>query len=257
MTCTERGTQPRLRFNLTTLPSRVDASVAHKYLAFDIETAKDFPDNQDWRTVRPLGICCIATQIEGEQPKLWHGGQSNSPAPFMSQSEVQDLVAYLLQQTQQGLILLTWNGASFDFEILAEESGLRTECSALAMDHVDMMFHFFCDRGYPLSLQTASEGMGLPGKSGGVSGVEAPKLWREGCFDAVLRYVAQDVTLNIALARACEQRRRLSWTSKRGRPMQLSLPGGWLKVRDAIRLPKPDTTGMNIRMSRSEMVRWM
>ena len=37
--------------------------MSRKFLAFDVETAKQFPgDFSDWRKHRPLGICCAAVQ---------------------------------------------------------------------------------------------------------------------------------------------------------------------------------------------------
>jgi hypothetical protein len=45
---------------------------------------------------------------------------------------------------------------------------------------VDMMFHVFCSLGYPVALDKAAQGMGLPGKPPGMSGFKAPKLWAQG-----------------------------------------------------------------------------
>ena len=231
--------------------------MSRKYLAFDLEIAKDIPEGGDWTGLRPLGISCLATQIEDEEPILWHSQQNGTPALCMTVADVQSVVNYLRQKAEEGLSLLTWNGLKFDFDILAEESHLPEACEALVASHVDMMFHVFCELGYPLGLDTASKGMGLPGKLDGMSGADAPKLWRAGQFDLVRRYAAQDVTSTIALARTCEQRRRLVWTSKRGRPMELPLANGWLDVRDAMRLPLPDTSWMDSPKPRSEFGCWM
>jgi hypothetical protein len=43
--------------------------------------------------------------------------------------------------------IVTWNGTGFDFDILAEESGMLAECKGLAVNHVDMMFHVLCRLG--------------------------------------------------------------------------------------------------------------
>ena len=49
--------------------------MARRYLAFDIETAKDVPgDDFNWRPHRPLGISCAATLRGGDTTcTLWHG----------------------------------------------------------------------------------------------------------------------------------------------------------------------------------------
>ena len=60
-----------------------------KYLAFDIETAKPWPDGADWTSYRPLGICCAATlPADADSPRLWHGVAGNDlPADRMSRQD--------------------------------------------------------------------------------------------------------------------------------------------------------------------------
>ena len=67
------------------------------------------------------------------------------------------------------------------------------ECRSLAKSHVDMMFHVLCQLGHGVGLDAAAKGMGLAGKSKGMSGAVAPVLWAEGRREEVLQYVAQDV----------------------------------------------------------------
>ncbi len=38
-----------------------------RYLAFDIETTKPFPEDHNWRSVRPMGIACAAACGTGDQ----------------------------------------------------------------------------------------------------------------------------------------------------------------------------------------------
>src|SRR6266498_1414356 len=97
---------------------------SRKYLAFDIETAKELPgDFALWRHHRPLGICCAATCASDVEPKLWHSRtEAGKPARRMTQADAQMLVAHLTIMASQGYTILTWNGASFDFDVLAEES---------------------------------------------------------------------------------------------------------------------------------------
>ncbi len=104
----------------------------------------------------------------------------------MSRAEAQGLVHDLAQFVEDGYTLLTWNGVGFDFNILAEESGLQVECERLALAHVDMMFHVVCSRGFPLALDKVAQGMGLPGKRSGMSGSKAPALWASGHQTEVL-----------------------------------------------------------------------
>jgi hypothetical protein len=231
----------------------------HKYLAFDLEIAKIMSDDAgDLKTYRPLGITCAAALLDDADPVIWHGETaSGAAADQMARSEAQDVVRYLQGAVERGRTLLTWNGVGFDFDILAEESGMLTECRQLAVDHVDMMFHLFCLQGYPLGLDKAAKGMGLAGKPAGMSGALAPPMWAAGQRQEVLQYLEEDVRTTLALAKAVEEQGALRWVSQRGKPMELRLPHGWLTVRQAMALSSPDTSWMPNPWPRSKFTGWL
>jgi hypothetical protein len=231
-----------------------------KYLAFDIETATILPDvASDWLRHRPLGISCAATLANDEtSPRVWHGKTAEgSPAGRMQQHEAAQLVEYLARMTSDGYRILTWNGLAFDFNILAEESAKRDVCRRLAWDHVDMMFHVFCMQGFRVALDKAAQGMGLPGKTEGMSGILAPQLWAEGRHQEVLDYVGQDVRVTLSLAQKCQQSRRFRWVTQKGTRQSLDLTDGWLPAKAAYLLPKPDTSWMRNPASRDEFIAWL
>jgi hypothetical protein len=234
--------------------------MANRYLAFDIETAKDVPgDDFNWRPHRPLGISCAATLAsDGTEPRLWLGrNQNGSPAPYMSREDAAELVQYLVGMVAAGFKILTWNGLSFDFDVLAEESGNSAHCKECSLSHIDMMFHVLCAKGYPVGLNKAAQGMGLPGKPPGMSGALAPQMWAQGQFDRVLAYVAQDVRATLQVAQACEQRRKLEWITRKGTRSFMLLPHGWLTVQEALRLPEPDTSWLSTTMPRRDFTAWL
>ena len=234
--------------------------MARQYLAFDIETAKDVPgDDFNWRPHRPLGISCAATLASNAgQPLLWYGKTRDGlPEKQMSSEDAQRLVQYLSNMAADGFRILTWNGLGFDFDILAEESGTAASCRECALTHVDMMFHVFCSLGYPVALDKAAQGMGLPGKPPGMSGFRAPKLWAQGHFNEVLGYVAQDVRTAMQIAQTCEQRRKFEWITRKGTKSSLPLTKGWLPVREALQLPEPDTSWMSTPLSRLDFTAWL
>ncbi len=177
----------------------------------------------------------------------------------MSQQDVTEMVHYLTTMADAGHTTLTWNGLGFDFDILAEESGMRAECKRLAFDlaHVDMMFHVFCQLGYPVGLDRAAKGMGLAGKTQGMDGALAPRLWAEGKQQQVLDYVAQDVRTTLALAQTCEERGHMRWITRRGSGKKMDLPSGWLTVREALALPEPDNSWMSNPWPRSKFTSWI
>ncbi|MHB8901072.1 MAG: ribonuclease H-like domain-containing protein [Thermoguttaceae bacterium] len=234
--------------------------MTRKYAAFDIETAADIPEAAtSWVSYRPLGITCAAVFPQDDaEPTVYHGkSPDGTPAPRMTQAEARQLVRQLENVVAEGYTLLTWNGLGFDFDILAEESGALAECRKLARDHVDMMFHIFCERGFPVALDKAAEAMGIPGKPAGMSGLLAPRLWAQGRHDEVLDYVAQDVHLARDIALQCEKKGRFQWMTARGKRSVLPLPRGWLTVAEALQIPPPDTSWMSSPISRHRFTSWL
>ncbi len=78
-------------------------------------------------------------------------------------TNVLELVHDLQKLVKNGYTLLTWNGAGFDFQVLAQESGLFEECGELALHHIDMMLLVTFRKGWLLPLQKALEGACLEG----------------------------------------------------------------------------------------------
>lgn len=231
-----------------------------RFVAFDLETAKILPENAggDLLSYRPLGIACAAAVAPDDADSfLWHGRDSRGlPAPEVSRPEAVAIVEDLERLTSKGLTVVTWNGLGFDFAVLADASGLADRCAALALGHVDMLFHFVCARGHFVSLQKVAEGMGLKGKTAGVTGADAPKLWAAGRHDQVLAYCGQDSRTTLEIAEIAEEKGRMSWLTRKGTREQLFLPQGWLSVREAQKLPLPDTSWMSEPPSRDGFFRW-
>lgn len=234
--------------------------MARKYLAFDIETAKDIPgEDFHWEPHRPLGICCAAALSSGStDPIIWHGKNADgSAAGKMSQTEVRAMVKSLAEWMDQGFTLLTWNGLGFDLDIVAEEADDLEACRSLAMGHVDMMFHIFCDRGFPVALDKAAQGLRIPGKPAGMTGYLAPKLWADGRHREVIEYVSQDVRLALQIAEICETQQAFRWTTRRGTVSSMDLHAGWLTVAEALNLPSPDTSWMSDPIPRQRFTKWL
>lgn len=234
-------------------------SAEPRYVAFDIETAKVLPTGAgDLLAHRPLGIACAAAiRSDDPEPIVWHGREGGAPAARMSRGECRALVADLEALVAGGYTLLTWNGLGFDLDILSEESGLLEPCARLAVEHVDMMFHVVCAQGFGVALQKAAEGFGLPGKPGGMSGKDAPALWAQGNHDVVLRYNVEDVRLALRVLEASRAHGELRWITRSNSRKSLPLAAGWMRVRDALALPLPDTSWMSAPMPRERYVGWV
>lgn len=230
-----------------------------KYVAFDIETAKDIPGRDfDWRPHRPLGITCIASMSSAcNEPRIWCSSTDGTPSAQMSCKDLVGFVEYLESLVAAGYQPLTWNGLGFDYEVLAEESQLIDCCRRQALSHVDMMFHVVCEKGFPVSLANAAAGMGPAGKLQEIDGCDAPKLWSEGQHDTVIRYVAQDVRSTLELGIECDRRKAFRWRTGRGTIASMPLPRGWLSVKDAMLLPQPDVSWMANPIHRDDYSAWL
>ena len=241
------------------------------FVAFDVEIAKPVPDGPDILVHRP-GIACAAIAREGEERASILFDPAESPELFdpatkaLTRDGSLRILAALEAAAGRGDTLVTWNGAGFDFRLLADETGRHAECVRLVMASVDMMFQVLCDRGHPLSLDAALKGAGLPPKMaevtlrGGtrvsITGAEAPVYWQAGEYTAVADYCAADAERTAALAAACQKSRQLAWVSQKGRPNQVYLRSGWLTVEQCLSLPLPDTSWMTKPMRREDVLAW-
>ena len=233
--------------------------MAPKYLAFDIETAKILPqDAGELLSHRPLGITCTATlsQDSGKVDLFFSTTANGSYAPQMTRDDLSRFVDFLLAQVEAGYTIVTLNGAGFDFDILAEESGRLMDCRKLAWGHVDMMFHVLCEKGFGVGLKAAAKVIGLD-KPADVDGSVAPQLWKDGEQKRVLEYISQDCSITLAVAMESERQRAFRWLTKRGTTGTVSLPKGWLRVKEAAALPLPDTSWMDSPWPRSKFTGWM
>lgn len=257
---TEVSTSPICKKSERTSNHQIDMQTSRfeKFVAFDHEIAKIIEgDFSQWRLYRPLGIICSALYVEDLDVELDYGKTLDGRIlPKMETEHARNLVIDLLSWVEKGYTILTWNGLGFDFDVLAEESGLWEECKYLALTHVDMMFHFFCIKGYPLKLDKAAKGMELAGKLPGVTGDQAPILWQQGQYKKVLDYVAQDSVTTLEVARAVEKSGYISWKSNNGRYQRVEFPNGWLTVEEACTLPLPDTTWISNPLRRTDFYNW-
>lgn len=233
-----------------------------KFLAFDLETAKIVPPDEDVQAHRPLGISCAAVArfsfIDNAiVTRDFCGVDENGyTTPRLTEPDCRSLVHILQRYVERGFTLLTWNGLGFDFDILAEESGMHEECATLARNSVDMMYQAHCLRGFPIGLDSVAKAIGLSGKTEGVSGAQAPDLWADGQYSTVLEYVQQDARTTLEVALWIEQHGYLKWTAKSGRLNRLDI-ARWLTVDEASALPLPDTSWMTEPLPRARFTGWL
>ena len=237
--------------------------MTEKLAAFDLEIAAVLPDDEpDWRQHRPLGITCAAIATPRGVWTYAATDDAGAYAERMTPSQCQDIFSDLLMLARGGYKILTWNGLSFDFDVLAEEcKGLvsRRNAASLALGehHIDMMYHFFTANGYPIGLDDAARGAGLAGKPDGMSGALAPERWERGEYSRVIEYVQSDARQTLALYLVTTRKGPaiVEWTSRSGR-QQSWMADRWLTTKEASQLPYPDTSRMSTPLDRSNFDHW-
>jgi len=231
--------------------------------SFDIEIASVFPPSvPDWAEQPNLGISCAAVALSDPQEvRIWSNEER------LTKQEAQSLVGELRGMNEAGYSIITWNGCSFDFRILAEESSMSEEVSQLALKHIDLMLMVTFSKGWYLGLEKALVGAGLSGKLKSVwlsdgtvlqdmDGSKVPELWAKGEHDAVLAYLKQDVKQQLELAQIVLRRGLISWISNSGNPQSVHF-SRLLTVEECFSIPEPDTSWMTDPPSRQQFVSWM
>jgi len=236
-----------------------------KYVAFDLEISKEIREGcEDWRSLRPLGISCAATYDSTGNLTIWQPQKprdSNaSYASKMSEVECGELANYLYKKHELGYEVITWNGLGFDFDVLCEEVCFPTKerVIELALDHIDVAFAMLCAKGYMIGLNTAAQGMNLPGKTDGMSGALAPAMWQQGreAQEKVLEYVGQDAIVTANVYDAITRKQVLYWISRSGRYSYWRVRKV-LRVNEALKTPEPDTSWMTDPWTREKFVGWI
>ena len=232
-------------------------------VAFDLEIAKEVEGN-DWSVFRPLGITCAALHFGRGVSVVDHGALGPGGSK-MTAWQVQAFIARMYASRRRWTIV-TWNGLGFDFDILAEEACNPTYaamCSNLALNHIDIGFQMLCERGFMVALNVAAKGLGLHGKTEGMSGDKAPTMWTQGEEQQkkVLEYVEQDVITTLQVYERLVETGKLSWITKAGTPAKYPWEpeirnGRLLTASECLNLPLPDTSWMDEPWPREKFTRW-
>lgn len=218
-----------------------------KLASFDLEVAR-IPQGDDWHN---LGIsCAVCVFSDRDEAIVWQG------VPELGRFGSWGAINALEQIASAGYRLITFNGAGFDFNVMADEcTPMALTAKYLARTHIDLFFHLFCILGYAPGLNALANGMALGGKTEGVYGALAPEMWQAGRYQEVIDYCIQDTRLTLQLAQAVIERGAAEWTSKSGKPQSVKVDR-WLTVAEAVRLPEPDNSWMDKPWKRSKFVGW-
>jgi len=237
--------------------------ISKKLASFDLEIAKILPENiNDILDYAPLGISCAALAFDDKSDVLF-----SQRYPQLSKQDCQKLVKDLINYVASGYTLVTWNGCSFDFRVLAQESAIYEECGQLALNHVDLMLIVTFTKGWYLGLDKALRGAGVSGKvkklklSNGeiledINGAHVPKLWKKREFSAVLTYLEGDVSKTLELVKTVQDSHVINWVSGSGNFQSVSVPR-LMTVKECFDIPLPDTSWMSNPPQRKTFVEWI
>ena len=187
----------------------------------------DDDKGEDGREEGALACPCTPSQLEAHRARCIEieGGGGLVAEARLSDSGAVALFRYLEERTAAGWVISTWNGAGFDFRILcamllrAGEDAMAKRCATIALgkSHIDLMFAFFANRGFAISLAKVAAAM-LDGVGKSMDGAEAPKAWRESGARQleVALYCANDVLLQEATHARVITLGRVSWITRKG-----------------------------------------
>lgn len=227
-----------------------------KFVGFDIEIAKLVPNGEDWHDHTPLGITCASLVADDLTEAFWAGKSTGEYLPFMSALEAESMLIRMSELVSAGYTIVTWNGLGFDFPVLEIEAESVDLCKQTAIHHVDMMFQFLCEKGFPVGLDTVAKTMGLPGKPEGMHGDLAPVMWANGQYQEVIDYVIQDSRTTLDVANLTTKMRALMWTTKKGYRSSIRI-NEWKPVKECFAIPEPDTSWMTKPMKRKDLASWL
>lgn len=227
------------------------------YIIFDVEATGLFPPQGE---IPPRMLCAVTHLVrrtgsgqftELEDCRDWHGDLGN-PEP-MEKCQVDALVDYLLESRERGALVCGWNTLGYDLRLLHSELLLHgsddraARVRELATGHVDPMFNFVMQQGFPVGLQAVCAGMGIDGKTG--DGKDVPVTWATGTAEdraAIVTYCRNDVKATLAAVVAVDAKRKVMWISKRsGKRCERDTEGRHLAtVATATTWPFPDNSFM-------------
>ena len=182
---------------------------------FDVETTGLFPNGR---------ITCVVTEFEG-RAKIWATpGKDDGTYTLLSEAAIEELVAFMESNGADGHGVVSYNGSSFDFKMLANQAkctALKERIKRLALNHYDMHLACMVERGHRMKLDGLAKATLGSAKSG--SGLDAIKYWKEKDYGKLFDYCGQDVVLLRDLYNLVENGESLQFESARGNLFDVNL----------------------------------
>ena len=229
-----------------------------KILSFDIEISDVFElaPGEDMEIHAPFHISVAATAIHGGEERLWFSENADgTPALNLTKQGAREMLEYLSQMQDEGIMICAWNGLSFDLKWIGHQAGNMELAAHIALKSYDPMFQFFNQKGFPVGLAKVGAGMGI-GQEKLMNGADAPKEWRAGNFDRVKEYVMGDCQMTNLIVRAIQDAGEVRWLTNKGTVSRESMTH--LKTaQEVINDPAPDQSWMDTPLPKSKFSQWV
>ncbi len=229
-----------------------------KLLSFDIEISDVFEleKNEDMKKYAPFHISFAATAIHKGDERVWYSEDKDGrPALNLTRKRAHDLLEYLDEMQQKGLMVCAWNGLSFDLKWIGHQADDMALAARIALKSYDPMFQFFNQAGFPVGLGKVAEGMGITQEKL-MDGADAPKKWLAGYHQEVMDYCLGDCQMTNLIIRAIQETRQVKWVTGKGTISSKSMPR--LKsVEEVIQDPGPDQSWMDTPLLKTKFYEWV
>ena len=140
-------------------------------------------------------------------------------------SDVDKFARYLVHEDNAGATFVTWNGLSFDFRVvwnLCTDEAVRSQlCRVALRRHVDIMYAFLVEHGYPSSMQSFAVRLNESKTWTGEAAAEA-----DADIEQVKEYCKNDVSVLRKIYTAGSERGVLERRAASGKIATWALPGG-------------------------------
>lgn len=191
-------------------------------LAIDLEITNIIPaDYQGSWFDLDLRISCVSSySAEGEYSWYNRNGKVDGVwSPTGGEMDGSIMLSTLMNLTSDiddGHTLVSWNGASFDFRVMADNYDTPEYAKELCLSHIDLMLNFWYQHGHRVSLAKVLKGYNMQPKH--MHGSSAPKLWAEGKYQEVIDYCEDDARKTLKVAEIVHETSCIRWISRMGFP---------------------------------------
>ena len=227
-------------------------------LSFDIEISNIFElgQNEDLEKYAPFDISVAATAVHDGDERVWYSKDNEGrPALHLTQERAQELLEYLDEMQEKGVMVCAWNGLGFDLKWIGHQAGNMALAARIALKSFDPMFQFFNQAGFPVGLGKVAAGMGITQEKL-MDGADAPKQWLAGNHQEVMDYCLGDCQMTNLIVRAIQETRQVKWVTGKGtissKPMPRLKP-----VEEVIQDPGPDQSWMDTPLLKTKFYEWV